>query len=73
MMSNKEKYIYVKRKKIYVPDEVYRAYKKEFNHELIKKDQTKGMAYFILETLTQVLQILQIILLMLKKSLKQKC
>lgn len=38
MMSNKEKYIYVKRKKIYVPDEVYRAYKKEFNHELIKKD-----------------------------------
>jgi len=32
-MSDKEKYIYVKRKKIYVPDEVYRAYKKELNHE----------------------------------------
>lgn len=32
-MLNKEKYIYVKGKKIYVPDEVYRAYKKELNHE----------------------------------------
>ncbi len=32
-MSDKEKYIYVKGKKIYVPDEVYRAYKKELNHE----------------------------------------
>ena len=32
-MSDKEKYIYVKGKKIYVPDEVYRAYKTELNHE----------------------------------------
>lgn len=32
-MPDKEKYIYVKGKKIYVPDEVYRAYKKELNHE----------------------------------------
>lgn len=32
-MSNKEKYIYVKGNKIYVSDEVYRAYKKELNHE----------------------------------------
>ena len=32
-MSDKEKYIYVGSKKIYVPDEVYRAYKKELNHE----------------------------------------
>ena len=32
-MLNKEKYIYVKGKKIYVPDEVYRAYKTELNHE----------------------------------------
>lgn len=32
-MSDKEKYIYVKGKKIYVSDEVYRAYKKELNHE----------------------------------------
>ena len=31
--NDKEKYIYVKGKKIYVPDEVYRAYKKELNHE----------------------------------------
>lgn len=32
-MLDKEKYVYVKGKKIYVPDEVYRAYKKELNHE----------------------------------------
>ena len=32
-MTNKEKYIYVKGKKIYVPDEVYKAYKKKLNHE----------------------------------------
>lgn len=32
-MSNREKYIYVKGKKIIVSDEVYRAYKKELNHE----------------------------------------
>ena len=31
--NDKEKYIYVKGKKIYVSDEVYRAYKKELNHE----------------------------------------
>ena len=32
-MSDKEKYIYVRGKKIYESDEVYRAYKKELNHE----------------------------------------
>ncbi|MGS0852236.1 sigma-70 family RNA polymerase sigma factor [Streptococcus pneumoniae] len=32
-MSTKEKYIYVRGKKIYVSDEVYRVYKKELNHE----------------------------------------
>ena len=32
-MLDKEKYIYVKGKKIYVPDEVYKAYKKQINHE----------------------------------------
>ena len=32
-MSNKEKYIYVRGKKIYVSDEVYKAYKKQLNHE----------------------------------------
>ena len=31
-MLDKEKYIYVKGKKIYVSDEVYRAYKKELNN-----------------------------------------
>lgn len=33
----KWKYIYVKGKKIYVTDEVYRAYKKEINHETYLK------------------------------------
>jgi len=32
-MLDKEKYIYVRGKKITVSDEVYKAYKKEFNHE----------------------------------------
>ncbi|HEK9163564.1 TPA: sigma-70 family RNA polymerase sigma factor, partial [Streptococcus equi subsp. equi] len=32
-MAVKRKYIYVKGQKIYVPDEVYRAYKKGLNHE----------------------------------------
>ena len=32
-MLDKEKYIYVRGKKIYVSDEVYKAYKKEINHE----------------------------------------
>ena len=32
-MSDKEKYIYVRGKKIYVSNEVYKAYKKELNHE----------------------------------------
>ena len=48
MMSNKEKYIYVKGKKIYVPDEVYKAYKKEFNHEahLKRLDKRHGVFHF---------------------------
>ena len=32
-MSDKEKYIYVRGKKITVSDEVYKAYKKQINHE----------------------------------------
>ncbi len=44
----KEKYIYVKGKKIYVPDEVYRAYKKEINHEahLKRLDIKHGVFHF---------------------------
>lgn len=34
IMTDKRKYIYVRGKKIYVSDEVYRAYKKESNHEI---------------------------------------
>lgn len=36
-MSDKERYIYVRNKKITVPDEVFKAYKKELNHEAYLK------------------------------------
>ena len=47
-MSDKEKYIYVGSKKIYVPDEVYRAYKKELNHEdhLKRLDRKHNVFHF---------------------------
>lgn len=47
-MSDKEKYIYIKGKKIYVPDEVYRAYKKGLNHEahLKRLDRKHGVFHF---------------------------
>ena len=32
-MTDDRKYIYVKGKKIYVSDEIYKAYKKQINHE----------------------------------------
>ena len=32
-MTDDRKYIYVKGKKIYVSDEIYKAYKKQLNHE----------------------------------------
>ena len=32
-MTEDGKYIYVNGKKIYVPDEIYKAYKKQINHE----------------------------------------
>ena len=32
-MEDDNKYIYVRGKKIYVPDEVYKVYKKQLNHE----------------------------------------
>lgn len=32
-MADDNKYIYVRGKKIYVPDEVYKVYKKQLNHE----------------------------------------
>lgn len=46
--NGKEKYIYVKGKKIYVSDEVYRAYKKELNHEahLNRLDRKHGVFHF---------------------------
>ena len=46
--NDKEKYIYVKGKKIYVPDEVYRVYKKELNHEahLKRLDRKHGVFHF---------------------------
>ena len=36
-MSDKERYIYVRNKKITVPDEVFKAYKKELNQEAYLK------------------------------------
>lgn len=46
--NDKEKYIYAKGKKIYVHDEVYRAYKKELNHEahLKRLDRKHGVFHF---------------------------
>ena len=32
-MTDDRKYIYVKGEKIYVSDEIYKAYKKQVNHE----------------------------------------
>ncbi|HEK9487295.1 TPA: sigma-70 family RNA polymerase sigma factor, partial [Streptococcus equi subsp. equi] len=47
-MAVKRKYIYVKGQKIYVPDEVYRAYKKGLNHEthLKRLDRKHGVFRF---------------------------
>lgn len=45
-MLDKEKYIYVKGRKIYVPGEVYRAYKKELNHEAYLKRLDKKHKVF---------------------------
>lgn len=47
-MSDKEKYIYVKGQKIYVPDEVYRAYKRDLNYEarLKKLDRKHKVFHF---------------------------
>lgn len=47
-MSDKEKYIYVRGKKIYVPDRVYREYKKEINHEayLNRQDRKHKIFHF---------------------------
>lgn len=46
--NDREKYIYVKGKKITVSDEVYRAYKKEINHEAYLKilDRKHGVFHF---------------------------
>lgn len=46
-MLDKEKYIYVRVKKITVSDEVYRAYKKELNHEAHLKRLIESIRCFI--------------------------
>ena len=47
-MADDNKYIYVRGKKIYVPDEVYKVYKKQLNHEaylnrLDRKNRVYGL------------------------------
>lgn len=47
-MTAKQKYIYVKGKKIYVSNEIYKAYKKQLNHEAYLKrlDKKHGVFHF---------------------------
>ena len=73
-MSNKEKYIYVKGKKIYVPDEVYRTYKKELNHEahLKRLDRKHGVLHFG-DFNTSIVDIADNTVDVEKNQLKQKC
>lgn len=45
-MTDKRKYIYVKGEKIYVSDEVYKAYKKQVNHEeYLRRQERKHKVY----------------------------
>ena len=45
-MTDDRKYIYVKGEKIYVSDEIYKAYKKQVNHEAyLNKSDKKHKVY----------------------------
>lgn len=45
-MTDDRKYIYVKGEKIYVSDEIYKAYKKQVNHETyLNKSDKKHKVY----------------------------
>lgn len=45
-MTDNRKYIYVKGRKIYVSDEIYKAYKKQINHEYyLNRLERKHKAY----------------------------
>ncbi len=56
--NDKEKYIYVKGKRIYVPDEVYRAYKKELNHEAhLKRLDRKHKVFHFGDFITSIVDI----------------
>ena len=53
-MTDDRKYIYIKGKKIYVSDEIYKAYKKQINHEahlsrLDRKHQVYGFEDYKLD------------------------
>lgn len=45
-MANNRKYIYVNGKKVYVSDDIYKAYKKQINHErYLKRVDYKNKVY----------------------------
>lgn len=57
-MSDKEKYIYVKGKKIYVSDEIYKVYKKQINHEAyLKRLDRKHKAFHFGDFNTSIVDI----------------
>ncbi|MDI3075874.1 sigma-70 family RNA polymerase sigma factor [Clostridioides difficile] len=45
-MNDDKKYIYIKDKKIYVSDEIYRVYKKQINHEAYIKRLNRNHGVF---------------------------
>ena len=44
-MTDDRKYIYVKGEKIYVSDEIYKAYKKQVNHEAYLNKLDKNIRF----------------------------
>ena len=44
-MTDDRKYIYVKGEKIYVSDEIYKAYKKQVNHEAYLNKSDKNIRF----------------------------
>ena len=47
-MTDDRKYIYVKGEKIYVSDEIYKAYKKQVNHEAYLNNQIKNIRFTVM-------------------------
>ena len=47
-MTDDRKYIYVKGEKIYVSDEIYKAYKKQINHEAYLNKSDKNIRFTVM-------------------------